>query len=801
MLTNYIKIAFRNLLKRKEYTIINILSLALGLTGGIFILIYALDELSFDKFHEKADRIYRVGTLFHDPKSGGDGYNSTNAWPIGKILETEFPEVEAVVYSRSGQFLHVNKDESRFTERAHFAGEDMFNIFSFKMLQGNPQLALKEPYSVVITKAMEEKYFPGGSALNQTLLMADSIQMMVKGVIETVPENSHLQFDILVSFSTWEAMNESFSYQEGWGNINLRNYLLLKEGVDHQAFQAKARSIYMDRVGEMMKSWGTEAYVFFEPLKEIYLKTEAGNGMGPLGSMERLNLVLGVCIFTILLACINFINLSTARSVDRAKEVGLRKAVGSSRNALIGQFLIEALALTVMAFLFALLLTRLMLPLFNDLLNKSYEMSILFKPTVVLGILLLVGLISLLSGYYPAIALSAMKPVNVLKGKYIAAKGGINLRKGLVVFQFFISVSLVLGTFMVLDQLRFMQGKDLGFAKEELLVLNASRVPKNLIDAFKYEASTLPGVQSISFSNGIPGRPGWIGQIAYPDGKEDENPVSVEYLAVDEHYVETLGLEVIAGRNFDPHRESDMSEGLVLNERAVTRFGWASPEEAIGQRIVSPSTTPQGVVIGVVKDFHQLGLQRAIHGIVMDAAPQYSSWLVFRFNPEHTKSLIDGLGSEWLQFFSGYDFNYFFLNDDFARLYQSEVRMSKMFTLFAGITILISIIGLLGLVSFMIESRAKELSMRKVLGANSRIIVGLLSKEFVILVLIACIIAIPVVWHFGNQWLENFAYKAPLNVLSFGLAILIAMLITMLTVGFKAFRASTANPINALNSN
>ncbi|EOZ98764.1 putative FtsX-related transmembrane transport protein [Indibacter alkaliphilus LW1] len=800
MLKNYIKIALRNLKKRKAFSIINILSLALGLTGGIFMLVYALDEFSYDNFHENGDRIYRVNTVFVDAKSGNESYNSTNGWPVGKILESDFPEVENVIYTITWPKLDIKTEEETLSPRMAYVTESFFDVFSFEQMKGSPSAALSQPYQAVITESMESLIFKGQDGLGKEFFLADSIAVKVGAVVKDAPENSHIQFEVLLSQSTFERLIGMEDYMAGWGNINMTNYLMLREGTDAEAFKDKAKSVYMDHVGDMMRSWGAEAFLKFEPMKDIYLRSEAGNPLGTLGSIDRVYMVLGICLFTILLACINFINLSTARSVDRFKEVGLRKVVGSTRMALITQFMTEAFVLTLFGLLIAVFLASMMMPVFNELVNKTYQLNSLLKPEIILGILALLILISLFAGYYPSLHLSGLQPVKILKGKFNPGGTGPNLRKALVVFQFFISVSLALGTLVVLNQLDFMQQKELGFAKDEILVINASKLEKSRIESLKYELGNISGIQSVTYSNGIPGRPGWIGQIAYPDGREAENPVSVEYLAVDEDYLSTLNLDLVAGRFFDPERETDRTEGLVLNERAVRQFGWDSPEEALGQKIVSPSTTPQGTVIGVVRDYHQLGLQQSIHGIAMDWAPDYSYWLSLRFEPSQTTAILETLNQKWINDFTGMDFKYFFLNEDFERLYQAELRMAKMFRLFAGLTLLISLIGLLGLVSFMIESRSKEMSIRKVLGAGVHQIVYTLSREFMLLVMIASVLAAPVAWYFGKEWLQNFAYRTPIALGNFLTVILMALLVTLSVVGFQALKAAYRNTVNGLRS-
>ncbi len=803
MFINYFKITLRSLLKHKGFAIINLAGLSLGLTAGLFILIYVLDELSYDQFHEKADRIYKITTQFYNPKSGiEDGSAETNGWPIGKVLERDFPEVEKVVYTRGASFFEVYHQNKRIQQKIHFASPEFLQMFSFPMLKGDARTALNEPYSLLITEAMEKKYFGEEDALNKTLILADSIPFMVTGVLKDIPSNSHIQLDMLISFSTFERLSSwfgpPFSYDSGWGNMNMRNYVLLKEGVNAEAFIKKARTVYMDRASDMLANWGTEAYLNFEPLPDLYLTTQSGNGMGPVGSMQRIYLVSGIACFVILLACINFINLSTARSVHRSKEVGLRKAVGSTRFALVRQFLFESFYLTVFSFILALALTSALLPFFNLLLEKTYALSVLTNTEILIGSIALIGIITILSGYYPALMMSSMRPADVLKGKLQTSNRGVQLRRTLVVFQFSVSVSLVLGTLIVLDQLSFMQKKNLGFAKDEILVINASRVPQQSLEAFKNDVKALASVQHVSFANAVPGRPGWQGQVAYPEGKSGDDAVSVEYMAVDESYVNTLGLEIIAGRNFDPMREPDMQDGLILNEKAVSIMGWSSPEEAIGKRIESPSGTPAGEVIGVVKDYHQLGLQQQIGPIAMDAEPQYGYLFAIRYQASETKNLIENLDGLWKKYYADHDFNYFFLSEDFERQYQSEERLATVFGLFTTITMIIACIGLVGLVSFMVVSKTKEIGIRKVLGANAFTIARLLSKEFVVLVLMANALAVPAAWYMAEKWLESFAYRISIDPLVFLMAVLVALVSTLVTIGYQTLRAASADPVNSL---
>ncbi len=803
MLFNYIKIAFRSILKFKGYATINLLGLALGLAVGILIMLYVFDELSYDKFHANKDRIYRVESLFYKNASGEKDAIATNAWPVGVTLKKDFPEVESVLYAKSGSMLLLNHNDKRLKQRIHFVSPEFLSMFSFPLVKGNPDKALTEPNTAVLTESMAEKLFPGGDALNKNITLADTLQFMVTGILKDIPSNSHIQLDIALSFSSYPLLDKYFTYDEGWGNINVSNYILLKEGTDIETFRAKAENVYTEHASDMLKQWGTESKVVFTPLSDIYLRATNENRMGSTGSIDRVYLVSAIAAFVILLACINFVNLTTARSVYRAKEVGLRKVVGSTRSILIRQFLSESFVLTCIALLFAVTLAGVLLPIFNQLLDKYYTLNTLVSPAILAGIACLVIVVTFLSGYYPAWVMSGLRPVEVLKGKMQSSARGVQLRRTLVVFQFVISLSLVLGTLIVINQLRFMQQQELGFAKDEIFVVNAARarsVNAEAYETFRNEVRSLAFVDDVTFTNSLPGNPGWLGQVSFPEGKSGDDAISVEYMAVDDHYMQTLGLELIAGERFSKDHAALLKDGLVLNETAVSDFGWASPEEAIGKKITSPSGYPEGEVIGVVKDYHQFGLQQNIGPMVMDFNPNASYMYAIRYKAADTQQLIETLGTLWKKHFPGYDFNYFFLDQDFERQYQTEQKLVNVFGLFSVVTIVIAMIGLLGLVSFMVLSKTKEIGVRKVLGADILQITTLLSKEFIVLVVVANVIAIPLAWLTAARWLENYATRISVNPLVFIIAFIVLLLITLVTISFQTVKAASTNPVDSLRS-
>ncbi len=797
MLKNYITIAFRNLWRFKEYSLINIIGLALGLTIAILIMLFITDELSYDQFHEKKDRIFKVVTRNPD----GMGME-TNSWPVAKRLADNYPEVEQAVYTRRvPPSMMVAFDGKRYEHAFFFAGEEFFQMFTFDFIEGSPDKTLTAPYTIVLTRDLKERYFGSAPALGKTLTLQDTLSFEVTGVIDNVPSNSHMQFDGLVSFSTYEQMDSDFSYTGGWGNFNVRNYVLLRENADIEELTAKAGPMYREQIGEFMDKMGVDFSVGFEPLSDIYLRSDLGNGFGPSGSIERVYLVGAIAAFVLLLACINYVNLSTARSVYRSREVGLRKIAGSSRSLIFWQFQVEVFVITLMSFALVALFIDLTLPQFNVLMGKAYELEALLTPQMLTGTLLLILAITFLAGFYPSRILSGYRPAEVLKTTMGSNRRGVNLRRTLVIFQFAVSGALVMATFIVIGQLHYMQEQDLGFDKEQVLVLDMTRVPGSYYEGIGTGLRQLSGVDRVTLTNALPGRPGWLGQWAYAEDQgENAEQVDTEYMAVDEHYLGALGLNLLAGRNFDPERQSDVDNGLIINETTVREMGWQTPQNAIGKRIVSPSGTPAGEVIGVVKDYHGLGLRENIWPQAMDYSPRRGRYFAVRFETGNTQDLVERTRSLWAGNLSDYTFEYFFLDDDFDRQYRNEQRLMDVFILFAVLTVIIAVIGLLGLVSFMVVSRTREIGIRKVLGAGEGRIVGLLSRDFMVLVLIANLIIIPLVWWGGNQWLDEFAFHGALNPLIFVFALIVSGLLAFAVVGLQTYFAARQNPVETLRS-
>ncbi|WP_421765062.1 FtsX-like permease family protein [Ekhidna sp.] len=786
-----LKLAFRNLLKFKTHSAINLIGLSLGLAVGGLILLYVIDELSFDNFHEKGDRIYKVVTA-------SEGGMETNAWPIGYKLRTEFPEVESVLYTKNfPSTAKLNHKNKRYNHNIFYASEEFFDLFSFNLTSANEDEVLTAPFTVVITESLEDVYFEG-NALGKTLTLADTVEFEITGVVEDLPKNSHIQFDILVSFPTIEKL-QWWSYTEGWGNFNARNYLLLKEGADPDILQAKVKNLYHENIGDWLDDMGVSFSTELIPLENIYLNETYWNGFGPKGSKKRVKTVSWIAIFLLILACINYVNLSTARSVYRAKEVAMKKVVGSSRKAIVGQFMTESFLLTLIAFIAGLILMNLALPFFNDLMGKKYDISFFGSFKFIIGVLLLLITVSIGSGFYPAWVISGLKPLNALSGKLNKSYQGLSLRKILITFQFFISSGLVIATLLVINQINYMRTKDLGFEKEQVLVVNASDAPSgSRRNVLKDQLQSISGVHMVSHTNALPGRPGWLGQWAYPE-KQGGEQVDTEYMAIDENYLDVLGLDLIAGRNFNLERPSELESGLIINEKCVEEMGWNSPEDAIGREIVSPSQRPAGTVIGVVKDYHGLGLQDVIWPQAMDyRSYSYGKYFAIRYNTKQTYDLIKSIERVWDNVYGDFELEYFFLDEDFDRQYKEENQLASVLTIFAIIILIVSSIGLFGLISFVALSRTKEVGIRKTMGASIGQIIFILSREFMVLVLLGNILVIPLVWHYGNQWLNDFAFHTTIDPMIFLIAIIVTAIIAFITVTIQTFKTAKMNPVNAL---
>ncbi len=792
MFRNYFKIALRNLWKHKAFSAINILGLSVGMTACFLIFMYVKFELSYDNFHTKAERTYRVVT---DLKTPSDLINTSGpAWAVPPNIKRDFPEVEDFVRFSQNSFL-LRKGDVKFQEtESAYADSSFFKVFDFKLLKGNPNTALSEPLSIVLSESAAKKYFGKENPLGQTLLFTgESLSAKVTGVMEDFPENSQMRADLLVSMST---LTKNFNPQldEQWSNYGSWAYIVVKPGTDPNSLVKKFPEFLERRNGAEMKESQMYPTILLEPLKDVYLySTRDGQKTGNINNVYIFSII---AIFILAIACINFVNLTTARSAERAKEVGIRKVVGALREQLASQFIGESVIICIIAFVLTFLLTWSLIPLFNQLAGKTVIDGLageLRYTGLLLGAAAAVGLIA---GFYPALVLSSFQPIRVLKGRFTSGSRGKFLRKGLVVIQFSISIALITGTLVVYQQMNYMRNRNLGFNKDQMLVVTTNGDPGS--EAFKQSLLGIPSIKSVALSSSVPGsgNPGAYSEIENKSGQLQI--ANLDLYFVDFDYIPNYKMQMVAGRPFSRDFMTDTTQAMVLNERAVKLFGYASPQEAVGRRFKQWGR--EGRIIGVVKDFHFRSLQEEIKPLSMRIEPGGYSMVSMNVAGNNLPSTLAAVENKWKTAVPNRPFEYFFLDEFFDRQYRAEERFGNLFLYFAILAIFISCLGLLGLASYSTYQRTREIGIRKVMGASVSGIVNLLSKEFVQLLLIAFLIATPLAWIVMNRWLEDFSYRIPVSWWVFLVAGVIALVVALFTVSFQAIKAAVANPVSSLRT-
>jgi putative ABC transport system permease protein len=791
---NSLKIALRNFRRHPGFAAIDLGGLAVALAACLLIGLYVQDELGFDRFHTKIDRIYRLG-------------GSSVGWPYGRIIASDYPEVEKVVYMRSWPAYSIEREGRHFFDRILYADGGFFDVFDFPVLAGETRAALADPYSIVLSEKEAEKLFgaAAGRAVGQTLSLGDDRMPCRVTAVVRVPNRSHIQFDALLSFATLRSTNPAWFDREmtsGWLDLNVANYVLLRPGTDPAAFAAKIRDLPQERAADVLKQLGSPYRLGLEPAGRVYLHSRSGNWLGPKSDIAYVILLGFVGAFLLLIACVNFVNLATARSVERAREVGIRKVSGSTRGALIRQFLVESFSTGLAAVCLSIGLVLLLLPFFNTLAAKTYSLSAVFQPFVaalLAGLALVVGI---LGGIYPAVVLSSFHPIEVLKGRFATGRRGVRLLQALVVLQFVISSVLIVATLVVVSQLRFMQRQKLGFDSEQVFVLDGRHAPaKEFLRreaAFKNALETLPGVEAVSASEAVPGRTGWRGQISFPEGWPEGASMDLEYVPVDPGYVRTFGLKIIAGRDFEKTSQVDAARAVLINRAAAEKAGWAKPEAAIGKGFTSPgSGKPDSFVIGVIEDYHHHGLRERV-GPMMFGIQSGNTYFALRFKASEASSVVARATRTWTEFFEGYPATSFFVNEDFARQYEADRRLGRIFGAFATLAVLIAGLGLFGLATSGAAQRIKEIGVRKVMGASMADIILLLAKEFLRPVLVAFVVAAPVGYYVMRRWLESFAYQTAITVGVFAAGAALLLLASAAAVGYQAVAAARAVPARSL---
>ncbi len=797
MIKNYLKIAFRNLTRHKGYSFMNIAGLAIGMTCCLLLLLYVQDELGYDKYHEKADRIYRFVT---DWESKDQTFpNALSSAPMAPQLLSDFPDIkEAVRFMQSFNDVLVTYGDKRFFEKRFFyADASVFDVFTFPLLTGNPETALADPFSVVITEEMAEKYFPDEDATGKILRVDNKNEFKITGVMQNVPFNSHFHFDFLASFSTVNSM-QGAQILNSWTYNPFFTYVLLPKNYPTSELEAKFPQWVESFVGDTLQKMGWSWRPWLQPLTDIHLHP-LGNEIQRGSSINNVYIFSTIAFFILLIACINFMNLATARAAVRAKEVGLRKVIGANRLQLVKQFLGESLVFSFISLVIAVLLVDLLLPAFNNLTGKGIEIHYTENFALLAGFAVIALFVGLISGSYPAFFLSAFQPATVLKGVVKSGSKSFTLRRILVVTQFAISIFLIISTIVVVNQLLFMKNKDLGLNQEQVVVIpvRENRVLQRF-ESVKSELLQNSSIRGAAWANRPPGT-GASGSSVRLESSDSNKMKSMKFLLVDHDFLNTLEIEIAAGRGFSREFSTDANEAFVINEQAVADLGFSKPGEAIGERIIWAGHKT-GTIVGVVKNFHFQPLRVFMQPLVMHISPEGLQTLLVRISPNNIPATLDFLRTKWSEFAPNWPFVYSFLDEDFNKLYGVEERFGKIFGNFTFLAIFIASLGLFGLASFTAERRTKEIGIRKILGASAAKIMVMLSGEFTTLVLLANLIAWPVAYYFMDQWLQGFSFRINLvsHLWAFAAAGFLALFIALLTVSYQAIRASLANPVEAL---
>ena len=809
MLKNYFKIAWRNLTRNKSHALINLLGLAIGIACCLSIMLWVADELSYDKWNEKADRIYRLTSEINF--GGSHQHFAVAPAPLAEALINDFPEVETAVRFRDYGSSLVKRGVQRFNEPdILYADSTLFDVFSIKMIKGNPKEALASPNSVVISERTARKYFPNDEPVGRKLIFDNEREYFVSGVIEDLPVNSHFAADFFISLN---GMSEAA--EKNWGSHNFHTYYVLREGADAKAFEAKVFPLllgkyispYIESImgvpyAEVEKSGAFIKY-HYQALTDIHLKSDLAVELEANGSIQYVWIFMLAALFILLIACVNFMNLSTARSASRAKEIGVRKVLGSLRSHLVNQFLAESVLMAAMALILGMILTRVALPYYNELADKQLVIpfgNVLFWIVSIMGTLI----IGLIAGSYPAFYLSSFQPLKTMSDKFLEKGGNLSLRNGLVVFQFLIATLLIIGTFVINRQVDFIQNKKLGFNREQVLILDDTSPLREKAFILKKELLNNPQINSVTVSGYLP-TPSSRSDSPLCKNQElrEDNCVAIQMWDVDEDYIPTFGMELVDGRNFSADMLTD-SNAVIINEAAAKLFGFDNP---IGQKVyrdndfnadggivMSPST-----IIGVVKDFHYENLRQNIGAVSLWLDP-FPGKISMKINTENMKGLIAEIEKNWKVIAPEQPFSYSFMDESFDQTYRSESRISSIFNIFSWLSIFIACLGLFGLAAFATERRIKEIGIRKVLGATTTNLVSLLSKDFLKPVMVSLFLAIPVAWYFMNKWLNNFAYRVDVPWWIFVMTGMVVIVVAFITVSVLSVKAAFANPVNSLKS-
>jgi putative ABC transport system permease protein len=810
MLQNYFKIAWRNLARNKAFSAINIVGLAIGLATCLLISLFVLDELSYDRFNEKADRIVRV--IFRGSIQGEKMNEAHVMPPTAQTLKADYPEVQEATRLRRGGMPFIVYGDKTFREsEVAFADSNFFQVFTLPFVKGDPKTALIQPNTVVVTQEVAHKYFGDEDPIGKVLTVKSwNTPYTVTGVIDKLPVNAHFHFDMFASMASFPDAK-----QPSWMTSEFFTYLVLPKGYDYKQLEAKLPQVVEKYMGpQLQKAFGmsfaqfrkkgNDLGLFLQPLTTIHLHSELNGELDANGDIRYVYIFGAVALFILLIACINFMNLSTAGASKRGREVGIRKVMGSMKLELMGQFLLESSILTAVALLLGVGLVYLVLPAFNELAGKTLNLQLLANPWLLPSLLLFGLFVSVLAGSYPAFFLSSFKPVSVLKGgnsldRFTSGKKSFGLRSSLIVFQFFISIALTIGTIIVYQQLAYIQNKKLGYNKDQVIVLPEAWMLGDKSEVFRNQLLQDPRVVNVSTSGYLPAGPSYNNNFTiYPESNETELIKTLRY-DVDYNYISTLGMQLVAGRNFSKDYGTD-SSGAILNETTAKVLGWGN--KALGHTVTNSDNQGKKTqlrVIGIVKDFHFKSLHERISPLVM-VLSKNAGTIIVKAKTKDITGLLAAMKKNWDGFKVEGPFAYSFLDERFNATYRAEQKIGEILGIFAGLTIFVACLGLFGLATFTAEQRTKEIGVRKVLGASVTSIVALLSKDFLKLVAIAIVIAVPVAWYTMNNWLQGFAYKIDISWWMFALAGVLAVAIALLTVSYQSVKAALMNPVKSLRS-
>jgi len=803
MFKNLIKVSFRNIWKKKLFSLINIIGLSIGIACFFLIVINVRQESSYDKFQKNGDRIYRVALERIYPEKVIS--YAVIPYSIGEAMLADFPEIEKmtrVVNNRGGVMLGY-KDKSYEEKDIFFVEPNFFEMFSISLIKGDPENIFATPNSMVLTEDTALKYFGDEDPIGKFLTTPQG-PALVSGVCENISENSHMECDFLVSLSLTGLQN-----RPNYVSFSVHTYVLLKEGVAPEEVEAKMPALVEQyAAGQIQAQTGLsfKEYVaagngynyFFQPIRDIHLHSHLEGEIKANGNITYVYILAAIAAFLIIIACVNFMNLATARSASRAREVGIRKIVGSTKGLLIRQFLFESLVTSLISVVVAATWVQLLLPVFNRLTQKQLEIHYLRDPFNIVFLLVIGLFVGVLAGLYPAFALSSFRPIAVLKGRFVTSRSGTRMRNALVVLQFAISIVCIAMTVLVYRQMDFMQKKDLGFDKENIVVVDRAYTLQNRSEAFMQELRNLPGVVNVAGSNTIISGGDYYG-IFFQAGGNPE-PKSTRGMNIDEDFIDTMGLKIVQGRGFSG--QFNETRNVIINESTIQEFGWNEP---VGMKIqyLGGEGEPTGeyTIIGVVEDFHYSSLHSPINSFVLIGLPQERrifANLQIKINPDNVGETLSSIEQKWKEFNPKEPMSYYFLDTKLEEMYGNEKTSGQIFSIFSLLAIVIACIGLFGLSAYMAELRTKEIGIRKVLGSTSSKIVVLLSKDFARLVVLAFVIATPIAYFAMTRWLQNFAFRSPVHVWIFLLAGMAAVAIAQLTISFQALKAANTDPADAL---